>query len=482
MGKSGSFGIIKNFSATFISNLLSFAVSTLVILILPKWIGVEEYGYWQLYLFYLTYVGVFHFGWNDGIYLRYGGYRYESLNKQLFFSQFYLLIGFQLLVLFLIYVLSTFFIIDSSKIFILKMTAINMLLLNTNLMLLYILQATNRIKEYAQNIILSKLTFVILTCLILLGGLKNYRLIIIADVFSKIIGLLHVMYFCKDIVFRKIVDFYIDFSEILKNISAGIKLMFANFASILIIGVIRFGIEQTWDVATFGKISLTLSISNLMMLFINSVGIILFPLLRRTPQERLPLIYTSTREIIMIPLIGILLFYYPLKEILSIWLPNYAESLNYMALLFPIIIYEGKMSLLLNTYLKTLRKEGLILRINLISFVLSVIITFFTTFVLINITLTVLSIVIILAFRSIYAEVLLSKLLGIAMSSDIVLEIALTVLFILTFWYFNSWYALGLYAFFYGSYFIYKRKNILSSVSIVKSILNNNHSNTIILT
>ena len=47
--------------------------------------------------------------------------------------------------------------------------------------------------------------------------------------------------------------------------------MFANIASMLIIGVVRFGIERSWDVETFGKVSLTLSASNLMMLFINAV-------------------------------------------------------------------------------------------------------------------------------------------------------------------------------------------------------------------
>lgn len=64
---------IKNFSYTLTSNLLSLLVSTLVILIIPKLLGVQEYGYWQLYIFYSSYVGFLHFGWNDGIYLRYGG-------------------------------------------------------------------------------------------------------------------------------------------------------------------------------------------------------------------------------------------------------------------------------------------------------------------------------------------------------------------------------------------------------------------------
>ncbi len=77
--------ILRDFSYSISSNLISLAVSTLVVLIVPKFIGVTEYGYWQLYIFYTNYVGVLHFGWLDGIYLRYGGYHYRDLDRPTFF-------------------------------------------------------------------------------------------------------------------------------------------------------------------------------------------------------------------------------------------------------------------------------------------------------------------------------------------------------------------------------------------------------------
>ena len=49
------------------------------------------------------------------------------------------------------------------------------------------------------------------------------------------------------------------------------------------------------------------------------------------------------------------------------WLPQYAESLRYMVILLPICIFDGKMSLLCNTYLKVLRKERQLFYFNLIS-------------------------------------------------------------------------------------------------------------------
>ena len=72
MLKEKLFPILSNASYAVASNLIQLIISTLVILVLPRLIGVEEYGFWQLYLFYVSYVGFAHLGWIDGIYLKYG--------------------------------------------------------------------------------------------------------------------------------------------------------------------------------------------------------------------------------------------------------------------------------------------------------------------------------------------------------------------------------------------------------------------------
>ncbi len=71
-------------------------------LIIPKVIGVKEYGFWQLYIFYTNYVGVLHFGWIDGMYLKYGGLDYDELDSSYFKSQFSYFIVFESLVTVLI--------------------------------------------------------------------------------------------------------------------------------------------------------------------------------------------------------------------------------------------------------------------------------------------------------------------------------------------------------------------------------------------
>ena len=459
---------IKNFSYTLSSNLITLAISTLVVLIIPKAIGVESYSYWQLYIFYTSYVGFLHFGWNDGVYLRYGGEEYNKLDKQLFFSQFIMLGIFQAIILILVLSFSNG---NTDRYFIIQATAFCMLIVNLRGFLIYILQSTNKIKEYARVTIFDRLLYISLIILFLLSGGRNYKLIIIIDLLGKFISLIFAMIICKRLVFLNIGNFKINFIETYTNISVGIKLMISNIASMLIVGVVRFGIERTWDITTFGKVSLTLNISNLLMLFINALGIIMFPVLRRTDKNSLPSIYKMMRDLLMAVMFGMLIFYYPAKEMLTNWLPDYTESLRYMALLLPLSVYEGKMVLLVNTYFKALRKEKLMLRINLLVMSISMLTTIVTTIVLNNLGVAVFSIVLLLMLRAVVSEVAISKILNLYLLKDIFLEIILTLAFIISGWYFDSILTLIIYIGFYLTYLVIQKNALIDTKDKIKSII-----------
>ena len=73
---------IRNIIYSFSAQTVSIILSVLMSLLVPKMLGVEDFSYWQLFLFYLSYVGFFHFGITDGVYLKNGGISYENLNKK----------------------------------------------------------------------------------------------------------------------------------------------------------------------------------------------------------------------------------------------------------------------------------------------------------------------------------------------------------------------------------------------------------------
>lgn len=459
---------LKNISYAISSNMISLLISSLVVLVIPRFLDVEKYGYFQLYLFYSGFVGFLHLGWNDGMYLRYGGEEYSRLDKSLFASQFYMLAIFQT-ILFLIFSLIIFSsAVSGNRAFILLMTTTDMIIVNVRFFLYYLLQATNRITDYARSKILDRVLYAFLIITIIFFRNISYQTMIFSDLLAKLISLVFVIYICKDIVFYGFNIKYFDFSETFESIKVGINLMLANFTGKLIIGFIRLGIERNWSIITFGKVSLTLSISSLMMIFVRALGVILFPLLRRSSSEKLPIVYNVLKDVLMVTLLGMLLLYYPINEVLRLWLPSYAEGLTYMGILFPLVVFESKKVLLISTYYKTLRKEKTLLAVNLISLIMSIMITVLTTYILHNLNLAIFSIVLLVGFRTILSEVLLAKFIEINVIKDIFLEIILIGVFIITAWFFNNVIFIISYSISYVIYLFIKKKSIKGTLNYIK--------------
>ena len=315
--------VLQNFSFTIASNFLTLFISTIVILIVPKIIGVYEYGLWQLFIFYSSYVGILHFGWLDGIYLRYGGNQYEDLDKSIFKAQYIFLLGSQIAFSIVVSGIS-YFLLDGNIKNIIYSVAILIVIVNLKTYFQFILQMTNRILEYAMSNFISTIVYALVLILLIFFGVKDYRFYILSYILGQVCALIYCLVVCKDIICIKVkVPFYLNYTEIKTNLSVGVKLVLSNVAGMLIVGIIRLGIQYGWNVSTFGKISLVLSISNLLMVFVGSISLVLFPMLRRIDPERINIVYNSLRDLLM-PMVFVgMLIYFPIKMYIPLWLPKY---------------------------------------------------------------------------------------------------------------------------------------------------------------
>ena len=426
--------VLRNISFTVASNLICLVVSTVITFILPKSISVENYGLFQLYFFYINYTGFLHFGWADGLFLRYGGAYYESLNKQIIGSQYKIYCLFEILFSILFCICVFFYSGDGNKKEVFFLIGVSIAFNLPKTFLQYLLQATNRIKEYASLITLERVVYGLFIIAVVTAKKDSFAWAISADLLGKMIALIYALYQCRGILIAKTILCKIVYQDIWENIKVGSKLMLANIASLLIIGIIRWSIERQWDVSVFGKISLALSISNLMMVFIRAVSMVMLPTLRRIDSEKYSSIYNDIKVGLLVPMFGMLLIYYPLNTFLIYWLPDYADCLKYMAVLFPLCIFEGKSSMLVETYLKTMRLEKKLLFSNILTLVFSVLITIITVFYLENLSLAVFGILVIIAFRTSMGEFFLSNKLNINFGKNIFLELGLIATFVVSTW------------------------------------------------
>ena len=61
---------LKNIIGAVGANVVRLMISIILTLLLPKLMGLEQYSYWQLYLFYGTYLAYSSLGWCEGIMLK----------------------------------------------------------------------------------------------------------------------------------------------------------------------------------------------------------------------------------------------------------------------------------------------------------------------------------------------------------------------------------------------------------------------------
>lgn len=450
----------KDLINTIVANGCGTLVSIIVTFFLPKLLSIGEYGYFQLFLLYSGYVGLLHFGWPDGFYIKNGGKYIKDLDNDTlvcelkFFSLSQISLGIAISLIGVIFCNNQ----DYKILFL--VIGMSVPLLNLRTFIQYVFQATSEIKSYAIVTLSEKIIYLVVACVFMLSEKLHFWYYAVAQeiglAIAISIGVFYLKSFYNDTAFRPNTFKYIS-----SHICAGIKILIAGLSSQLIVGIVRMFIMHKWNVKTFSEISLTISVSNIFLIFINSIAIVLFPILRRMDIDRLDSVYTKLRSGMSIVLFAILPFYYPIKIILLKWLPQYSGGIRYMAILFPICIFECLTAMILMTYMKTYDMENEILLTNVAALVMSVVWSFFSVFIFENVTVTVLGIVIALAFRCYLAENFLRKYISVIKLKNEIEEIAMVFLFIASAWYLSILNGLLLYLVIYAVFIFMRRDTVV---------------------
>lgn len=388
-------------------HLFSILITAFLTFFVPKFIETYDYGLWQLYVFYFGYIGFFHLGWVDGLYLNLLGKKYNELNKNSLRNEAIVYFIFQLLVS-IIFVLFSFCINDIDKAIIIRLLAITLLVTNFRFFFVYILQACGKVKEYS-NIQLVERILIVAFFIIFVYINKSFVSIILADIFSKTVSLFLGLYYCNDILICKFISFKNVLHNAVTNIKDGSKLMIANIASMLTTGIIKYAIEREYGVVEFGKVALSLTFSNLCVSILNSMGIVFIPLIKSKNDDISKKIYDNLHLIINLLTFFAMIFYYPIKIIASNFLPKYQESFTYLSLTFPIMYFCCLQALLLTTYIKALRQEKDMMNINIITIIFSVIYIFVSIYIFESFVLCVLGLTIVYFVKVTLYEYIVTK-------------------------------------------------------------------------
>lgn len=449
----------KNLFFAFFAQIISLASSLFMTLIVSKIISVEQYSYWQLFLFYAGYVGLGLMGINDGIYLRIGGKSYENLKYRDIGAQFKIVVIMELFFSFLVIILS-FLVKNNDRAFVVFMTAIYLLFNNITNFLSSILQAVNRTYQFSISVILERTIFFLLLFFFTLKKCISYQSIIIIYIFAKLFALIYSLIYTREFSFQNVKINIEDIKDLFINVKIGIVLLISSLAGSLIIGISRIMIDDFWGVTQFGKVSFALLLTNFFLQFINQIGMVLFPALRTITKEKQLEIYIKIRPILSWILTAILIGYIPICEFLKVWTPNYIDSLKYLTITMLICIYDGKMQLLLSTYMKVLRKERQLMIINCIMLILSFITCYTATYILNDFILLLIVMTFSVGLRSMVTELYVNRILSINHNKYIIFENLLSLVFVFSTYCIGGIESLMLYTFLYLFYLFCCKKEL----------------------
>ncbi len=422
-------GIWRNIVLALIAQVITLICSIAIAFIFPKFFNVEQYAYWQLFSFYIGYVGIFHFGFNDGIYLRLGGKHYENLKMPLLKAQINILIVMQIIISVGIIGYGVLFQYDVQRKYVIILVGIYSLVNNIGTCFGYIFQAVNYTRWYSLSIILERVIFCLCAIMLVCNYIFNINLMILCYIISKTVALLYCLFKGRNIILCKAIPMHKAIYYYKSCIKSGIFLMMANLSATLILGIGRFVMDQVWGIQMFGKFSFANSITQFVLLFICQFSMVMFPNLRRQTKEKNIIIYSKIKNMFTYLGLPIYIMYIPCQIFISWWLPQYAESMRYMIILLPICLFDGKMNLLFNTYLKVFHCEKKMFIINITAVLFSIIFALVGAFVFNNEYVIIYGMVISIIFRSIIAEKQVNKLMKLRENHSYWIDVIVTILF-----------------------------------------------------
>lgn len=463
MNRRGS-RVLKNISYVVVANVVSLLVSFFLSFFLPKILGVEEYGYWQLYSLIISYAGFFHLGMIDGIYLRIGGSRYGELDFGLYKETLILFNGLIVAASVILIFLSCGIAGDNDHRFVLLMSIAAICAILDYTYFNMIMQATNRIRESSRLLIIQKTGYFAIVILCFLAGRASYKSMIISDLLSRLFAMIFAAKECGEILTARRARALDAIREMREDVRSGINLMLANVAGMLMTGMTRFVIVGFWNISVFGNISIAITVANLLFTFMQAISTVLFPILRRMDGEAGRKMYEPLRITLDYSLLFMIAFYYPIKIAVGWWLPQYEMGLKYMALLFPMVIFESKSALLLNTYLKNYNMEKQIFRANMVSLAVCAALSLTFGAVLHSLFMTVITVVLVLFLKSVLLETSLMRKLGLNDYLDIFLELVLSAAFIAIHWNHGNWLGMGLYIALFLAAVLFRKNHVCNAV------------------
>lgn len=348
---------VKKVGFALITQALILLCSLITSLVVPKYIGTTQYGYWQIYYFYLNYINFITLGYNDGLVLKYSGKKREELPIERIRSANMIMCLLSIAVAVVGVAAVNLMSISADTKYIFTMLFFSMPFACIFNIILSFFLALNRQEVYNKVNLWSRFLATSGYCVLLLAGIIGYKHMVAVDygiraaigIFCVFIG----MYFIKG----KRSNWREGIQEVWENCGHGIFITSGALLASFMPMAGRVVLEISATIEEYGVFSFALSVLSLIVTFTNAAGVVFFPILKNLKEEQLIGYYKKIETIYDYLIAAALGMYIPAVLLIKYYLLDYIDVLEYMYLIFALCILLGKMQMLITPYMKAFRME-----------------------------------------------------------------------------------------------------------------------------
>ncbi len=303
------------------SNILIILASIASGFFVPKLLSLEQFAVVASFTLYVSFVGILHGGFIDGIHLKYGGYLGWEIPRNELKSEIFFLVISQLAVS-SVFALTAFI---TDKIAFIPV-AMSILPINVIAFFLFLFQATRQFSLFSLvNICRPALRFFSVIAMMLFLQLRTPNFFIWSQVgIAWSICLFLLIIFSKNL---KYVHSETIFSQ--ENIcllKTGVFIMGGNIFSLLFFSFDRWFVKLFLSVSDFAYYSFAVSMMAIVMLVIRSISLTFYPMLVKNKGNQF--LQNQLRDALFIVGAYSCLSFFVLKLVIINWLQKYAPSLG----------------------------------------------------------------------------------------------------------------------------------------------------------
>lgn len=315
--------IIRDLSKVFSANVVSILVGIVTGFLIPAFLPINAYADIKTFTLYISYLGILHLGFIDGVFIKYGGEKFGRIDRDTLAGEKNFLLIFQVIVTLLFLAAGLYM-----KNLVIIALALSIVPANMTTFYRNVFQSMGEFNIYTRIMYATSLATLLVQLLLLFIAHAQTS----APYVYGLVFINYLIFIALELLLplkkAKPVWDYVNFKNLFRS---GIFIMIGNFSTVFYYSVDRLLVKQFFSTAAFAYYSFAISMISAVNILITSLTSTLYPYLSRMiDRARL----NTVKNVVLIAGALVSGIYFVFEIIVYYFIKKYVPSLDIISILF----------------------------------------------------------------------------------------------------------------------------------------------------